>query len=303
MSPTNLQGTKLTIKITVGANTNLKRIWLSWLAFSPATSSFGSYGGQVSQNKYSDSVSSDISGSLYQNTYSLYGLNLISLVGNDALTFTSSIDNNYILTIASSAVIDSFSLVYISVGVLPWQVCGNCGKNAAINGAACVDSCPAGTIPFTYKNETVGCKTCSAKLGLILSGNQCIPGTTTTTTITTTRIVVPKEDKPAVAPVVSQNQQSNIYTSSNQNTQTVSNQATQTISTSSSQSIQSNQVSQLSGSSVSATTVHPIISSPQVDKTVAQSSASSVASTQTVANIVVPACPEHSFFNQIECVC
>ena len=125
------------------------------------------------------------------------------MVGNDALTFTSSIDNNYILTIASSTVIDSFSLVYISVGVLPEQVCRNCGKSAVLNGASCVDSCPAGTLPFNYKAGTVGCKTCSAKLGLILSGNQCIPGTTTTTTITTTRIVVPKEDKPAVAPVIS----------------------------------------------------------------------------------------------------
>jgi len=295
--------------LTVGVNTNLKRIWLSWLAFSPATASFGSYGGQVSQNKYSDSVSTDISGSLYQNTYSLYGLNLISLVGNDALSFTSSIDNNYILTIASSAVIDSFSLVYISVGVLPGQICRNCGKSVAINGASCVDSCPAGTLPFTYKDGSVGCKICSAKLGLILSGNQCIPGTTTTTTITTTRIVVPKEEKPAVVvpvvvPTVTQTQQATIYTTSNQNTQTVSSQATQTVSTASAQTTtQSNQVSQSSGSAVSVSTVQPVVSTPQVAQTVSQSSASSVATSQTIANIVVPACPEHSYFNQIECVC
>ena len=138
VAPTNLPATKLTIKVTAGAQTNLKKIWLSWLAFSPVSATFGSYGGQISQNKYSDSVSSDISSSLYQNTYSLYGLNLISLVGSEGLTFTSLIDNNYILTISSSAIIDSFSLVYISVGVLPSRVCSNCGKSAAINGANCV---------------------------------------------------------------------------------------------------------------------------------------------------------------------
>lgn len=293
VSPTNLQGTKLTIKVTVGANTNLKRIWLSWLAFSPSTASFGSYGGQISQNKYSDSVSSDISSSLYQNTYSLYGLNLISLVGSEGLTFTSLIDNNYILTISSSAIIDSFSLVYISVGVLPSRVCSNCGKSAAINGANCVQSCPPGTLPFTYKDGAVGCKTCSAKLGLILSGNQCIPGTTTTTTITTTRIVVPKEDRPSVpvVGVVSQTQQATTSTTSNQNIQTTSSQATQTTS---STSTQSNQVSQSSGTSATV--------KPATPSTISQSSASSTASSQT-ANIVSPACPERSYFNQIECVC
>lgn len=189
VSATNLQGTKLSIKITVGAATAIRRIWLSWLAFSPSTASFGSYGGQVSQSKYSGSVSSDVSNSLYQNSYSLYGLNLISLTNTQAQAFSSSIDANYVLTIASSALIDDFSLVYVTVGVLPGKVCSACGNGLVANGGDCVNACPSGTFSSMYKDGGVACRTCSSKLGFILSGGKCVVGTTTTTTVTTSTTV------------------------------------------------------------------------------------------------------------------
>ena len=59
VSPTDLQATNLSIKVTMGAITIIDRIALSWVAFSPSTASFVSYGGQVSQNKYSGSNSQD----------------------------------------------------------------------------------------------------------------------------------------------------------------------------------------------------------------------------------------------------
>lgn len=57
ISPTDLQATNLTIKVTMGSLTVIDRIALSWVAFSPSTASYVSYGGQVSQNKYSGSKS------------------------------------------------------------------------------------------------------------------------------------------------------------------------------------------------------------------------------------------------------
>jgi len=201
VSPTNLEGTKLTIKITIGEATNLRRIWLSWLAFSPSTASFGSYGGQVSQNKYSGSVSSDISNSLYQNAYTLYGLNLISLNAVLPIAFTSSIDSTYVLTISASATIDSFSLVYVSVGVLPGKQCDSCNNGLIANGNDCVTACPAGTFSHAYKDGGVACRTCSSKLGFILSGGKCVPGTVTTNTITrTTTVSAQIPTAPASAP-------------------------------------------------------------------------------------------------------
>lgn len=89
LSPTNLQATNLTIKVTMGRLTVINKICLSWIAFSPRESSFVSYGGQVSLNKFSGSNSQDISGSIYRSEYSIYGMNLLSITSGKAISFTS----------------------------------------------------------------------------------------------------------------------------------------------------------------------------------------------------------------------
>lgn len=189
LSPINLQGTRLTIKISVGITTSLNRVWISWLAFSPTSVSFGSYGGQVAKSQYSGSTSSDISGSLYQNAYTLYGLNLLSLIGTSPLDFTSTIDQNYVLTISASSLLADFSLIYVSVGVLPSQLCGNCNAGLVANNGYCILACPVGTYSFAYRDGGVACRTCSSKLGLILNAGMCVAAQTTTMTITTTTTV------------------------------------------------------------------------------------------------------------------
>lgn len=117
VSPTNLQGTDLTVKITVGPKTNLKMAWLSWLAFVPRGASFGSYGGQVAKDNFKGTSSKDVSNSLYYSPYRLYGINLLSLTHPGALEFSSNIDDDFVMTCSSSAVINHFSIVYVSVGV------------------------------------------------------------------------------------------------------------------------------------------------------------------------------------------
>lgn len=54
-APTNLQGTNVTIKVTMGKMTLIDRAVISWIAFSPTTASFVSYGGQVSKSSFSGS--------------------------------------------------------------------------------------------------------------------------------------------------------------------------------------------------------------------------------------------------------
>lgn len=127
VSPTDLQATNLTIKVTMGSLTIIDSIALSWVAFSPTTASFVSYGGQVSQNKYSGSKSQDISSTIFRANYVLYGLNLISIISGQGFTFDSSITTDFILTISSSIPIDSFSLVYLTVGIAPSSLCQDCG--------------------------------------------------------------------------------------------------------------------------------------------------------------------------------
>ena len=52
-SPTNLQNTRLTIRITFGSTTKLNKIWISWLAFAKVTTGFGVYGGQIARSGFS----------------------------------------------------------------------------------------------------------------------------------------------------------------------------------------------------------------------------------------------------------
>ncbi len=250
----------------MGAKTALKRIWLSWLAFSPSAASFGSYGGQVSQTKYASSVSNDISNTLYQTPYLFYGLNLISLSSSQPLDFTSAIDDQFVLTISASSLVDDFSLVYIALGVLPGKHCLNCGNSIIANNGNCVSSCPAGSFPFTYKDGGVACRTCSKKLGLTLVNGKCVIGSTTVSTKTTTTVISA--------------QTSTKHSASNTHGQSSS-------STSSSGSSSSSGAS--SGSSQNAV----VVPAPAVSGTT--TSASSVNT-----NIV---CPENSFYNGVECVC
>lgn len=101
-SPINLQTTKLTIKITVSNTTQLKSASFSYLAFAPNSASFGSYGGSLAQTSFLGSKSQDISNTLYQTPYLLYGLFEFQLNGAQGLTFSSLIDSNLVLTASSS---------------------------------------------------------------------------------------------------------------------------------------------------------------------------------------------------------
>jgi hypothetical protein len=267
VSPTNLQNTKLTFKVTLGKTTVINSVALSWIAFSPSTASFASYGGQINQNQYSGSVSSDISSSIYQSQYSIYGITLLSILSGKAITFGSSIDSNFIITISSSIPIDSFSLVYVALGQLPSKQCLNCGAASILNNGFCFSECPANTYAFTYKDGGIACRSCSNKLGLILVNGKCVPGSSTTTTTVTTQTIATAQTLPVVPGT----------------NNTASSSSTSSGSSSSGQS----------SSNVNNTVVNPTKIVP-VD-----------ISGSSNNNQVIPSttCPKNSYYNGNECVC
>ena len=66
------------------------------------------------------------------------------------------------MTIASSGVVNNFSIIYISIGVLPSNVCDNCAEGLVAYEKQCVSSCPSGTYAFTYADQGIACRTCSS---------------------------------------------------------------------------------------------------------------------------------------------
>ena len=111
----------------MGKRTVITQITLSWIAFTPSTSSFVSYGGQVSHNGYSGVVSKDCSSTIYQSKYTIYGINLLSITSGKGISFGSEMSKDFIFTVSSSIPIDAFSFIYVALGPFPGQACANCG--------------------------------------------------------------------------------------------------------------------------------------------------------------------------------
>ena len=175
VNPSNLQGTNLSIRINLGKTTQVKSVWISWIAFSPVTASFTAYGGSVSRNAFTGTFNTDISSNLYQNSYLLYGLTTLSLTGADPLAFTFQISNTFQLSLSSSRNFDSFGLVYVVAGNSPSKLCSACGSNNKAFGNTCLSSCPLGTTATTYKDGGVAC------LGTAVSTSASINATASNT--------------------------------------------------------------------------------------------------------------------------
>lgn len=52
VSPINLQRTQLSVRISIGRTSIIRYLLLSYIAFSPKTSSFISFGGQITNKRF-----------------------------------------------------------------------------------------------------------------------------------------------------------------------------------------------------------------------------------------------------------
>ena len=226
-APANLQGTRLTIGISVGPQTVLNRLYVSYIAFSPSDASFVSYGGQISQRKFAGSVSSDISNSLYHTPYVLIGLNLVSIGNNQPISFETMLGNAFHCQVSASRMVEEFSLIYIAVGVAPSKLCSACGRYAIASDNQCVTACPEGSSPFTYADSGVGCRSCPD--GHVLADGKCVPGVVSTESVTTTTVRAPTTTSSTAGSSTSGGSSSSGMTStsgsSSSGTQTVTNPA------------------------------------------------------------------------------
>ena len=110
----------------------------------------------MGKSKFSGSISEDISNSLYETPYKLYGLTKISLYGVKNMDFYCSISDYFKMSVKSSNNFDSFGIMYIIAGKAPKQLCSQCSGQYVYDNT-CVASCPAGTMKKTYKDGGVAC--------------------------------------------------------------------------------------------------------------------------------------------------
>jgi hypothetical protein len=96
---------------------------ISYIAFSPKTSSFLSFGGQITNKKFEGAIHEDVSNNIYKTSNIIYGLSLISLNGKKEIQFTSKITDNFIASVTSSRSIPQFAIIYIALGKSVTQLC------------------------------------------------------------------------------------------------------------------------------------------------------------------------------------
>lgn len=224
----SIQANGLTIVTLTGPRTDLKKLWFSYIAFSPSTAAFTSYGGTVADTSFLGTNAKDVKSLVQHNNYGLVGLNKIS--STFSLRYSTDVDADFIFsyTVAGNNV--DFVANYIFVGPRTNTVCSRCTETYS-HRDQCVASCPAGTFQKPYNMGGIACISCSPKLNLVLNAQRtecvCASGYASNNGVCTlvagggssTTVTAPV--LPATLPFVNPN--SNSYTP-NQPTQTVTPQ-------------------------------------------------------------------------------
>ena len=158
VSPVGLEGTSLAIGLTVGPRTNITGITISYIAFSPSTAPFVSYGGSFSRNRFTGAVEKDIAHNIYRTPFLLVGVAQLSIVSSHPLDFSCRISESFLMKVSATRMIDSFALTYVAVGKQPDQLCSHCGSNYSPYEDECQLKCPNGTETVKYASGGAACK-------------------------------------------------------------------------------------------------------------------------------------------------
>ena len=145
----------------VGKNTIAKKVHFCFLIFSPQKSPFASYGGGFNEKNFDGTKVYDINKIMYPSPYVFYGFMGLRYTGKSPLGFSSDVDENLLMKISNNRNFDEITISYIVLGVPTIKSCASCpGK--FVSKDACLNSCPAGSYPFKYKDNGQGCRTCSS---------------------------------------------------------------------------------------------------------------------------------------------
>lgn len=132
----------------------------------------------VSKNNFSGSQFSSINNLIYRPDYLLIGLSSLVLSNSD-LSFSASVDSDFVLSLQSSSNLQQFTLFYLVFGILPSQICPSSSITKYVLNNSCVSTCPNGTVTYSYPSGGQSCRSCSAKLNTIpnSNGTACICST------------------------------------------------------------------------------------------------------------------------------
>lgn len=90
------------INVMVGKKINVKKVYFSYLIFSPQKSPFASYGGGFNEKNFDGTKVYDIHKIIYPNPYVFFGFMGFKLSGSGPFGYTSNVDDNFLMKLSSS---------------------------------------------------------------------------------------------------------------------------------------------------------------------------------------------------------
>lgn len=150
---------------------------MSYVIFSPQAIPFASYGGLTAEIGFQGIVHTNVHTIIHQTNYILAGISKFKSALNEPFTFTSGIDEDFILTYEAKGNTVDFFITYLVFGMAPGKLCSDCTDKLAYN-SRCVRTCPIDSYPFTYRDQGRGCMKCSAKINEYLNADRsgCVKG-------------------------------------------------------------------------------------------------------------------------------
>ena len=105
----------------------------------------------------------------------LLGLSRLDMPADFKLS--TELGDDFIFEYSLGRATGDFSYTYIILDVLPASVCASCPEVYSY-GSQCVQQCPADTYVYRYRDNSLGCRGCSAKLNQVVNQARdgCVDG-------------------------------------------------------------------------------------------------------------------------------
>jgi hypothetical protein len=158
--------TGLSVAVYTGPETDLRSVVFSYLVFNPSRLPFLAYGGSVVKLRFSGDSYQDV-----RNTNNLpapFMAGIVKLGSSLTLNLESSVDNDFVFQTRVQGASADFVYSYAAFGVNTQSICTS-AENRHIYYESCVKECPANSFLFTLRDGALQCRSCSAKLNMVVN--------------------------------------------------------------------------------------------------------------------------------------
>lgn len=123
------------VKFSIDAgDMDLRKIYLSYIVFNPASANFTAYGGQVSKINFRGSAIYNFQQKLHESPYVIHGITSAKFSNAVNFRFNTELADEFYYRIDSSGLFDNYTILFVAIGVPTKDNCANCAEKYVNNG-------------------------------------------------------------------------------------------------------------------------------------------------------------------------